>query len=111
MGPIAPSWHKVAAAPEAIPFNENRMTVVTAGDKKVCVARHQDRYFAFAYTCPHAGGVLAEGCIDAAGNVVCPLHRYKFSVINGYNVSGEGYKLKTYPLELRADGIYIRLDV
>jgi hypothetical protein len=28
---------------------------------------------------------------------------------NGRNTSGEGYYLKTYPIEIREDGIYIGL--
>jgi nitrite reductase/ring-hydroxylating ferredoxin subunit len=44
------------------------------------------------------------------GNIVCPLHRYKFSLVNGRNVSGEGYYLKTYPVEQREDGLYIGFE-
>ena len=29
---------------------------------------------------------------------------------NGRDANGEGYKLKTYPVEIRPDGIYIGLD-
>jgi len=39
--------------------------------------------------------------------VVCPLHRYCFDMKNGRNTSGEGYFLKTYPIELRAEGLFI----
>jgi len=66
--------------------------------------------YAFTYKCPHAGGILADGCIDALGNVVCPLHRYKYNIKNGYNVSGEGYYMTVYPLESREDGIYIGFE-
>jgi len=48
--------------------------------------------------------------MDDAGNVVCPLHRYRFNIKNGYNSSGEGFYLKTYPLEKREDGLYIGLE-
>jgi len=50
---------------------------------------------------------MADGFVDGMGQVVCPLHRYRFNIKNGRNTSGEGYYLKTYPLEQRADGIYI----
>lgn len=53
---------------------------------------------------------MADGVIDAAGNVVCPLHRYKFSLKNGYNSSGEGYYLKTYPIEQREDGPWLGME-
>jgi len=51
--------------------------------------------------------VMADGFIDATGQVVCPLHRYRFNIKNGRNTSGEGYYLKTYPLERREDGLYV----
>ena len=66
--------------------------------------------FAFAYKCPHAGGYFVNGYLDALGNVVCPVHRYKFCPANGRNVSGEGYYLKHWPVEIRADGVYVGLE-
>ena len=45
--------------------------------------------------------------MDALGNIVCPLHRYKFSIKNGRNTSGEGYFLKTFAIEVREDGIFV----
>ena len=56
------------------------------------------------------GGFLAEGHIDALGNIVYPLHRYKYDLKNGRNVSGEGYFLKNWPEEIRIDGVFIGSD-
>jgi 3-phenylpropionate/trans-cinnamate dioxygenase ferredoxin subunit len=74
------------------------------------VALVGDKLKACAAKCPHAGARMAEGYIDALGNIVCPLHRYKFSLSGGRNVSGEGYFLKTYAVEERADGIYVGIE-
>ena len=52
---------------------------IEAGGKKMCLAKYNDQLFACAAKCPHAGGVMEEGWVDAVGNIVCPLHRYKFS--------------------------------
>ena len=60
--------------------------------------------------CPHAGGVFADGHIDAMGNIVCPLHHYKFSMQTGRNVTGEGYALKTYEVAVKEDGVYIGME-
>lgn len=107
---LNPHWYKVADDVAALSTPANPIAVAEVGGKKVCVAKYRDQYFAFAYSCPHAGGIMANGFIDALGNVVCPLHRYKFSLKNGYNVTGEGYKLKTYPVEIRNDGVYVALE-
>jgi 3-phenylpropionate/trans-cinnamate dioxygenase ferredoxin subunit len=55
-------------------------------------------------------GNAREGYIDALGNVVCPLHRYKFDLKNGRNISGEGYYLKNWPVEIREDGVYVGIE-
>lgn len=102
------SWHKIAD-PD-LPLQDNTINVLEVKGKKICVTRFQGGFFAFAYKCPHAGGIMADGCIDTAGNVICPLHRYKFSIKNGYNSSGEGYYLKTYPMEQREDGVYVGME-
>ena len=44
------------------------------------------------------------------GNIVCPLHRYKFSLTNGRNTSGEGFYMKTFPVEMREEGLYVGLE-
>lgn len=103
------NWQLLIADPALLPWNDQQMAEATVNGKRICLARHQDSYRAFAATCPHAGGSFSNGWVDALGQVVCPLHRYRFSLANGRNTSGEGYHLKTYPLELRPDGLYIGL--
>lgn len=101
------TWHKVADHINELEFSPNQIAVTLLNGKKICVGQYKDHVFAFAYKCPHAGGVLADGHIDALGNVVCPLHRYKFSLQNGRNTSGEGYYLKHWPVELREEGVFV----
>jgi len=103
-------WHKVSDHINEIDFADNNIAVVEVKGKKVCIGKFNETIFAFAFKCPHAGGILADGYIDAAGNVVCPLHRYKYSLQNGRNTSGEGYYLKHWPVETRNDGIYVGME-
>jgi nitrite reductase/ring-hydroxylating ferredoxin subunit len=103
------SWYKIADNLAEIDFASNNIAVADANGKKICIGRFQDSIFAFAFKCPHAGGLLAEGYIDALGNVVCPLHRYKYDMKNGRNVSGEGYYLKHWQVEIREDGVYVEI--
>jgi 3-phenylpropionate/trans-cinnamate dioxygenase ferredoxin subunit len=101
------TWHKIADHINELYFADNNIAVTEVNGKKVCIARYKEEVFAFTYKCPHAGGVLADGHIDALGNIVCPLHRYKFDPRNGRNVSGEGYYLQQWPVENREDGVYV----
>lgn len=101
------TWYKIADAATAFDFPPNGLLELEAHGKKFCLAKHNDQLLACAHKCPHAGGNMAAGYTDALGNIVCPLHRYKFSLQHGRNVSGEGYFLKTFPVETREDGVYI----
>ncbi|HNP20917.1 MAG TPA: Rieske 2Fe-2S domain-containing protein [Panacibacter sp.] len=103
-------WTKIAESVTEFQFAANNMTTIQVADKTITIARKDKDLFACANKCPHAGGIISEGFMDAAGNLVCPLHRYRFNPRNGRNVSGEGYFLKHWPIEQRADGIYIGME-
>lgn len=104
------NWYKIADHINELDFAENQIAVVEIKGKKICVGRNRENAFAFAYKCPHAGGILAHGYIDALGCVVCPLHRYKFNIQNGRNTSGEGYYLKHWPVEIRETGVFVGFE-
>ena len=104
-----PGWTKIAEHPNELGFGANHIAVTEVNGKKICVGRHQDRFFGFAHKCPHAGALMGNGFIDPLGNVVCPSHRYKFNMKTGLNVSGEGYHLKTWPVDWLEDGVYINM--
>jgi 3-phenylpropionate/trans-cinnamate dioxygenase ferredoxin subunit len=104
-------WHKIAEKEEEIIVGENGIAVVEIQKKKICITKFREEWFAFPYTCPHAGGILAGGYIDKTGNIVCPLHGYRFSLKNGRNMSGEGFYMKTFPIEIRGNGIFIGMEI
>ena len=104
-------WYKIADSLADSGLEEKSITSLTVGGKTLCVARFQDKLYSCAQKCPHAGGIMSQGWLDEQGNIVCPLHRYKFSLEKGRNTSGEGYYLKTYPIEERQDGIYVGIEV
>ena len=103
------SWQKIAEHINEILPDDKHLGITEVNGKKITVGRSGDKIFTCAYKCPHAGGILSEGFIDATGNLVCPLHRYKFNPCNGFNVSGEGYHLSHWSLENREDGVYIAM--
>ena len=107
--PLTPkyTWYKIANTVSEINFAPNGLTQIQVAGKTICLALHNNNLHACTQKCPHAGGMLADGYIDAAGNITCPLHRYKFSLQNGRNTSGEGYFLKIFPVELRNEGVFV----
>ncbi len=104
------NWHKVADSIATIDWRKNNMAVIEVGGKKITLVKLENEIAACAGKCPHAGGEMADGFVDALGNVVCPLHRYKFSLHNGRNVSGEGYYLKVYKIEQREEGVFVGVE-
>ena len=98
-------WHS-CGSPGALA--EGRITELAVAGKAICLLKKADVIYAFAACCPHAGAPLCEGWLDAQGRVVCPLHKYRFNPMNGYNTSGEGYKLKTHPVKVAEGCIFVQ---
>jgi nitrite reductase/ring-hydroxylating ferredoxin subunit len=72
---------------DAIPVGEGRAFAV--GGEQVAVFRLRDGSLrAMQASCPHAGGPLADGQIDAV-KVVCPLHNHVFAFADGSCASGD----------------------
>jgi nitrite reductase/ring-hydroxylating ferredoxin subunit len=105
-----PIWHKIAENISEIGLNTNNLAQIVVNGKTICLAKYNNQFFACTQKCPHAGALMSEGHIDALGNLVCPLHKYKFSLKNGRNVSGEGYHLKTFNVKQNEEGIFVCLQ-
>jgi nitrite reductase/ring-hydroxylating ferredoxin subunit len=103
------NWYKIAESIAEIPFAETGLAELEVNGRKICLVNHQEKLYACSDKCPHAGGNLAQGYLDAIGNIVCPLHRYRFDLQSGRNTSGEGFFLKTFPIEERENGIFVCL--
>ena len=103
-------WHKV----EGISFGameEGKLMETGVAEKKIGLLKKGDTVYAFTAACPHAGARLCDGWVDPLGRIVCPDHKYRFDPVNGRNTTGEGYKLFTYPVEIRADEIFVGLMI
>ena len=103
-------WHKVAAAFSELAFGDNGLAEIEVAGKKICIAKKGNAIAACAAKCPHAGGVMSEGFLDKNGNIVCPIHRYVFSLENGRDKGGEGYYLKVYPVKIGEQGIFVGIE-
>ena len=102
------TWHKIETI-AASALEENRLIEVAVATKKIGLLKKNNMVYAFTALCPHAGAPLCEGWLDPLGRIVCPDHKYRFDPANGRNTSGEGYKLFTYPVEIRGDEIFVGL--
>jgi len=99
------AWHKVAEVNE---LSEGRVKTVTAGRKSLALTRYEGAYGALDNRCPHQGGPLGEGSIEK-GWLRCPWHGYDYSPLTGTPPPGFTDAPRCFPVEVRADGIYVAL--
>ena len=110
MGEKKYKWYKIADAIAELQFDVNNILQVEVAGKKICIIKMKEGLAACAAKCPHAGGNMVEGFLDKNGNIVCPVHRYAFSFENGRDVTGEGYYLKIYPVQVNDAGILLGIE-
>lgn len=70
-----------------------------------------NKWYACQNVCPHKiEMVLSRGMIgDDKGipKVACPLHKKTFSLEDGSNLTGEDFKIATYPIKIEDEIVYI----
>lgn len=97
-------WHKLdMEIPE-----EDFVKPIKLEGKKICLIKHENNLYAVQNTCPHAGGILSGGWCKN-GHIICPIHRYEYSLQTGRGAAGQGDYIDIYPVEERVDGVYIGL--
>jgi nitrite reductase (NADH) small subunit len=87
---------------ERIPLGEGREYEV-AGETIAIFRERQGAIYAVQAQCPHRGGALADG-IAGAGQVICPLHSFKFELATGAPLGHECAPLKTYNVRVSERG-------
>ncbi|MEO6028893.1 MAG: nitrite reductase large subunit NirB [Candidatus Binatia bacterium] len=88
---------------------------IAHGDARIAVFHFaiRDEWWATQATCPHRHEVvLARGLLgthDGTPKVACPLHKRTFALDSGAGLSDPSLCLRTYPIEVRADAVWVRL--
>lgn len=99
-------WYRVLGQDE---LPEGRVKTVVAGHQSLAVSHFQGKYAALENKCPHQGGPLGEGQIED-GWLRCPWHGYEYHPCSGKAPEGFGDQVPTFPVDIRADGIYVGLE-
>lgn len=103
------SWIKIAANMDEIIFKENNIACIQINGKSICLIKTINGLKACSSKCPHAGGDLSSGFLDKRENIICPVHNYRFNLIDGRDTNREGYFLKTFPVKENEEGIFIEI--
>lgn len=77
--------------------------------KRICLARIENQFFAIEDKCSHNGESLSKGSINYIGEVVCPWHGYRFQLRTGREANERSRDLETYPIKVDETGFYIGL--
>ncbi len=106
---MAYHWFKVFESEEALKNNiaPGRWEVFNLKGEKICLVHGIDGFYAIQEKCPHNGALLSHGFCTKDNEIVCPLHRYRFDLKSGKCTAGAGYALITYPVSIKANGVFI----
>lgn len=108
--------HRVCSSTELPPGARTRLTV---GGREIVVMNIGGRYHAMRNRCAHQGGPIAEGAITCAvraskesawhaesvdrdGVIRCPWHALEYDLASGRALGGWNWRVKVYPVQLRA---------
>jgi 3-phenylpropionate/trans-cinnamate dioxygenase ferredoxin subunit len=75
--------------------------------KRICITLHEGKFFAVQDECTHAGESLSKGRINYRGEIVCPMHGYRFDLNGGSPCDSSCRDLATYPLKKDDNGFFI----
>jgi nitrite reductase/ring-hydroxylating ferredoxin subunit len=100
-------WVKLDDLGSAPPVGRGWPYETEAGD--VALFNVDGVFYAIAGDCPHQGAPLGMGQLTGTV-VICPGHGLRYDVITGLK-PGANTGVRTYPTEMRDDGIYVDVDV
>lgn len=97
------NWHKAADAGQ---LDDGEVAMCPVGIKTVALTKLDGRYGAIDNRCPHQGGPLGQGTLEN-DKIRCPWHGFDFDPFTGEAAGGPDFNVRTYPVEVRDDGIYV----
>ena len=79
-------------------LTENQPKLVKAMGRNICIVLRKNEFFAFENECPHMGESLHQGNVNYLGEIVCPLHSYRFNLKTRQPVGKDCGSLKPIPV-------------
>ena len=92
---------------QAIP--ERKIKKLAAGERRLAILRIGEHLHVFDAHCPHRGADLSQANINGAGEIICPLHQYRFDLKTGDVRAGYCTSLPVFRNELTESGLCIYL--
>jgi nitrite reductase/ring-hydroxylating ferredoxin subunit len=107
-------------------FPEGTVRILSVGGRDIGVLRWRDRWFALRNICPHLGGPVCSGPVqaylteDSAWSkdltidvdrpvLTCPWHHWQFDLNTGESVTGRE-RVKTYLVEISNGRVTVHIE-
>jgi nitrite reductase (NADH) small subunit len=87
---------------------EGRGRSLDALGVRLAVFRQAGELIALSGRCPHSGGSLGHGWIEE-GEVVCPLHHWRFRLADGSCTTMCGERVHKFRCEARGDLVWVEV--
>ncbi|MEM8660809.1 MAG: thiamine pyrophosphate-binding protein, partial [Pseudomonadota bacterium] len=105
-------WHKAAELDE---LPDRRVKTVTIETTSIALTHFDGEFAAMDNRCPHQGGPLGEGSIEAGVDgkcwLRCPWHGWDFDPLTGQPPGGhEDSGQRLFPTQVRDDGVYVGIE-
>ena len=88
---------------------EGGSKVVKIKERSIALFNHNGTIYALDNTCPHQGGPLGEGYLEANGVVSCPWHGWTFDLRSGISPIDKDVSVGCYPVKVEAGQIVVEL--
>jgi nitrite reductase/ring-hydroxylating ferredoxin subunit len=75
--------------------------------KRICLAQHNENFYAVQDRCSHNGESLSKGVINFKGEIVCPWHNYRFDLLTGEARDSSSPDLEVFPIKTDDTGFFI----
>ena len=83
---------------------------VSAGGRDIVLCYVEDKIYALADECPHAGAPLSDGDLDGT-KLTCPWHGAQFDVTNGQLLAPPAMDgIRSFAVKIEGDEILVEID-
>ena len=90
-------------------IDEAKSVKVIIGQVTICLSRYKGKFYAHEHNCPHQFESLAKGTINYLGEIICPLHSYRYDLKTGRECQMKTRDMITYPVEIDNEGLFVQL--
>lgn len=91
-------------------IEEKGTILVLINTRKIGLSRYNGEFYAFENSCPHQFENLHKGDINFVGEIICPLHQYRYDLKTGRECQMRTRDMVTYFVETNKDGLFVMLN-